>query len=238
MQERTHESDAGTAVIAIAGGLGALGRALAGRLKERGDRVIVLDNVPGDMRLPESTVDLVLADVDLNDAGSARAAFKTIEQHFGRLNGLVVVAGGFSYETVLGGSTDTWDRMYRMNLLTAVVSCQAALPLLLKQPGSHIVCIGADAVGRGRAGLAAYASSKAGVLELVKALATEVRDDGARVNAVLPSTLDTEANRLAMPDADFSKWVSLDAIGSLIMFLTSAQASQITGACIPIVNQS
>lgn len=237
MQTKAVAEDA-SAVVVIAGGMGALGRALVARFKQRGDRVVVLDQTKGANGDSKGDADLMLLDVDLNDTGSTGQAFNTVVNTFGRLDAVISVAGGFVYEEVGSGSVDAWDSMYSMNLRTAVVTCQAALPLLRAHGAGQIVCIGADAVGKGRAGLGAYSASKAGVMELVRTLAIENRDHGITVNAVLPSTLDTPANREAMPDADPSRWVSMDAIGSLIMFLASSQATQISGACIPIVNRS
>jgi len=237
MQTKAVAEDA-SAVVVIAGGMGALGRALVARFKQRGDRVVVLDHTKGANDDSKGDADLMLLDVDLNDTGSTGQAFNTVVNTFGRLDAVISVAGGFVYEEVGSGSVDAWDSMYSMNLRTAVVTCQAALPLLRAHGAGQIVCIGADAVGKGRAGLGAYSASKAGVMELVRTLAIENRDHGITVNAVLPSTLDTPANREAMPDADPSRWVSMDAIGSLIMFLASSQATQISGACIPIVNRS
>ncbi|KDB61372.1 SDR family oxidoreductase [Bordetella bronchiseptica] len=227
----------GAAVVAIAGGMGALGRALAQRFKQRGDQVVVLDQTTGAAGLPQAGADLALLDVDLNDVASTRHAFDTIARRFGRLDALVSVAGGFHHETLAEGKVEAWDRMYALNLRTAVVACQAALPLMLARGAGHVVCIGSDAIGRAHAGLGAYAASKAGVAELVRTLAAETRDQGIAANAVLPGTLDTPGNRRAMPDADFSRWVSLDAAAALILFLASPLAAQINGACIPIVNR-
>ncbi|AEE67020.1 short-chain dehydrogenase [Bordetella pertussis] len=227
----------GAAVVAIAGGMGALGRALAQRFKQRGDQVVVLDQATDAAGLPQAGADLALLDVDLNDVASTRHAFDTIARRFGRLDALVSVAGGFHHETLAEGKVKAWDHMYALNLRTAVVACQAALPLMLARGAGHVVCIGSDAIGRAHAGLGAYAASKAGVAELVRTLAAETRDQGIAANAVLPGTLDTPGNRRAMPDADFSRWVSLDAAAALILFLASPLAAQINGACIPIVNR-
>lgn len=227
----------GAAVVAIAGGMGALGRALAQRFKQRGDQVVVLDQATDAAGLPQAGADLALLDVDLNDVASTRHAFDTIARRFGRLDALVSVAGGFHHEMLAEGKVEAWDRMYALNLRTAVVACQAALPLMLARGAGHVVCIGSDAIGRAHAGLGAYAASKAGVAELVRTLAAETRDQGIAANAVLPGTLDTPGNRRAMPDADFSRWVSLDAAAALILFLASPLAAQINGACIPIVNR-
>ncbi|ARP76562.1 SDR family oxidoreductase [Bordetella genomosp. 6] len=227
----------GAAVVAIAGGMGALGRALAQRFRRRGDLVVVLDRATDAAGRPQAGADLALLDVDLNDVASTRHAFDTIARRFGRLDALVSVAGGFHHETLADGGVEAWDRMYALNLRTAVVACQAALPLMLARGAGHVVCIGSDAIGRAHAGLGAYAASKAGVAELVRTLASETRHRGIAANAVLPSTLDTPGNRQAMPEADFSRWVSLDAVAELILFLASPLAAQINGACIPIVNR-
>ncbi|CCJ49896.1 probable short-chain dehydrogenase [Bordetella parapertussis Bpp5] len=197
----------------------------------------MLDQATGAAGLPQAGADLALLDVDLNDVASTRHAFDTIARRFGRLDALVSVAGGFHHETLAEGKVEAWDRMYALNLRTAVVTCQAALPLMLARGAGHVVCIGSDAIGRAHAGLGAYAASKAGVAELVRTLAAETRDQGIAANAVLPGTLDTPGNRRAMPDADFSRWVSLDAAAALILFLASLLAAQINGACIPIVNR-
>lgn len=129
----------GAAVVAIAGGMGALGRALAQRFKQRGDQVVVLDQATGAAGLPQAGADLALLDVDLNDVASTRHAFDTIARRFGRLDALVSVAGGFHHETLAEGKVEAWDRMYALNLRTAVVACQAALPLMLARGAGHVV---------------------------------------------------------------------------------------------------
>jgi NAD(P)-dependent dehydrogenase (short-subunit alcohol dehydrogenase family) len=125
-----------------------------------------------------------------------------------------------------------------MNLQTAVVASRAALPHLLDAwPASAaaIVNVGALAAARNAGtGMGAYAASKAGVAKLTEAMAEEFKDRGLRVNAVLPSILDTPANRADMPQADFTRWVSPDAIAKVILFLASAEAAPITGAAIPV----
>jgi len=127
--------------------------------------------------------------------------------------------------------------MYNINLKTVLNVCQAGLPHLLQRPGARIVNIGAGAAGKAAAGMGAYAASKAGVLRMTEALAEETRDRGLTVNAVLPGIIDTPANRRDMPDADFSRWVSPQALADVIAFLLSDAARAITGAGIPVLGR-
>jgi NAD(P)-dependent dehydrogenase (short-subunit alcohol dehydrogenase family) len=121
-----------------------------------------------------------------------------------------------------------------MNLRTAVSASQAALPYLLAAGDARIVNVGAGAAAKAGAGMGAYAASKAGVARFTEALAEELKDRGVTVNAVLPSIIDTAANRADMPKADFSRWVKPEQIADLIAFLLSDRARAITGALIPI----
>jgi NAD(P)-dependent dehydrogenase (short-subunit alcohol dehydrogenase family) len=127
--------------------------------------------------------------------------------------------------------------MYKLNLRTAVVSCQAALPYLLKSTSGRIVNVGAMAAQKAAAGMGPYAASKAGVARLTEALADELKDRGITVNAILPSTLDTPKNREEMPNADFKRWVTLSEAAEVIAFLVSNEASAVTGALIPVAGR-
>ncbi len=218
--------------VLVTGACGALGRAVAEHLAGRGAEVIGLDIATGGA--PPS---LALAiEADLNDAQSLADALARVRQRTDRLAGLVNIAGGFAWETVADGSLDTWDRLYQLNLRSAVAMSMAALPLL-RAGGGPIVNIGAAAAAKAGVGMAAYAASKAGVARLTESLAEEMKDDGVRVNAVLPSIIDTPANRAAMPDADFGRWVAPEALAKVIAFLISDDASAITGASIPVAGR-
>lgn len=223
--------------IAVTGGFGALGRAVGVALGNAGASVALLDRaaaVPAD--LPDGV--LAVSGVDLGEAGAARTTLTRLAERFGGLDGLVNVAGGFAWEKVEGGSIETWDRLYQMNLRTAVLASQAALPLLCARKdgrgSGRIVNIGALAAEQAGTGMGAYAASKAGVARFTEALAEELKDRGITVNAVLPSTLDTPANRADMPRADFSRWVAPAALAAVIVFLLSDAGSVITGALIPV----
>ncbi|HEX5755043.1 MAG TPA: SDR family oxidoreductase [Arenimonas sp.] len=214
--------------IAVTGGLGALGRATVSALRARGARVVVLDFAPA-AELGEGIT--VVGGVDVAEPQAVAAALRQALGE-GELHGLVNIAGGFAWETLEGGALDTWDMLYRRNLRSAVASCQAALPHL--REGSRIVNVGALGAVKAGAGMGAYAASKAGVMRFTEALAEELKDRGITVNAVLPSIIDTPANRADMPSADFSRWVSPQALSDVIGFLLSPAASAVTGALIPV----
>jgi NAD(P)-dependent dehydrogenase (short-subunit alcohol dehydrogenase family) len=220
--------------VVITGGLGALGRSVAAVLSARGMQVALLDRAPA---ADVGGAAAVFGGVDLGDVASAGAAFLQAAQALGGIDALVNVAGGFQWETLEGGSIETWDRLYSMNLRTAVIACKEVLPYLLQAPSGRIVNIGALASVKAGAGMGAYAASKAGVARLTESLAEELKDKHINVNAVLPSIIDTPANRADMPDADVTRWVSTQSLGAVIAFLLSDDASAITGACLPVAGR-
>ena len=146
------------------------------------------------------------------------------------------LVGGFAWERIETGSLDTWDRLFRLNLHTTLNATKAALPLLLARGGS-IVNVGAAGAVKADLGLGAYAASKSAVARLTESLAAELLTRGVRVNAVLPSILDTPANRAQMPDAPFDRWVSTSALANVIAFLISDAADAVTGALIPVTGR-
>ncbi|OIJ43657.1 SDR family NAD(P)-dependent oxidoreductase [Massilia timonae] len=220
-------------IIVVTGGFGTLGRAVAQRLHADGARVALLDRAPAPPSgLPAGA--LALGGVELADEQACQAAYGQVRETLGGIDGIVNVAGGFTWETVEGGALASWDRMYDTNLRTAVASCRAALPHLLARGAGRIVNVGAAAAHKAGMGMGAYAASKAGVARLTEALAEELKDRGITVNAVLPSIIDTPANRADMPDADASRWVAPSQLAAVIAFLLSGDASALTGACIPV----
>ncbi|HEX8602239.1 MAG TPA: SDR family NAD(P)-dependent oxidoreductase [Pseudoduganella sp.] len=220
-------------IIVVTGGFGALGRAVAERLIADGAAVALLDRAPAPTT-PVPGVALVLGGVELGQETACQAAYAQVREALGAPDGIVNVAGGFAWETLEGGALASWDRMYETNLRTAVASCRAALPHLLVRSAGRIVNVGAAAAQKAGAGMGAYAASKAGVARLSEALAEELKDRGITVNAVLPSIIDTPANRADMPDADHGRWVAPDKLAAVIAFLLSDDAAALTGACIPV----
>jgi len=216
-------------VVIVTGASGALGRAVVARLKADGAIVAAVDAAPS----VEIEADLTLPGVDLADVASVGAAFDTVVATLGAVHGLANVAGGFVWEPMMGGEADSWDRMFRTNLLTAALASRSALPHLLKQGGA-IVNVGAAGAIDPATGMAPYAASKAGVMALTRSLADEVRGKGVRVNAVLPTILDTPTNRRDMPDADPAGWVRPADAAEVIAFLLSDASVAVNGAGIAL----
>jgi NAD(P)-dependent dehydrogenase (short-subunit alcohol dehydrogenase family) len=220
--------------VLVTGGLGVLGRAVGHLLAARGAQVVLLDRAPAE--IIHGMVG-VLGGVDLGDEADTQAALAEAARLMGGVNALVNVAGGFRWEKLEGGSLATWDTMYATNLRSAVAATRAALPLLRAGAPSAIVNVGALAALKAGAGMAAYAASKSGVARLTEALAEELKDEAVRVNAVLPSILDTPANRADMPEAETSRWVTGPQLAAVVAFLLSDDAAAVTGACIPVAGR-
>jgi NAD(P)-dependent dehydrogenase (short-subunit alcohol dehydrogenase family) len=221
-------------VIIITGALGALGRVVAETAAIRGARVAGIDHAASQAAAMADRIEL--GGVDLSDGAQANKAIDAAALHFGRLDALINIAGGFTYETVAEGDIKSWQRMHALNLLTALNASQAALPHLAKSPAGRIVNIGAMGALQAGAGMGPYAASKAGVHRLTESLAAEHKGK-ITVNAVLPSTIDTAANRASMPKSDFSKWVTPQELAEVILFLVSDAASAVTGALIPVAGR-
>lgn len=222
-------------VVVVTGGFGALGRALADVLEGQGARTALVDRAALPAGAQQGGQRLLCGGVDLVAPGAAAQVMAQIAQRWQRIDGLVNVAGGFAWETLADGSLDTWDRLYAMNLRSAVAASQAVLPHL--RAGGRIVNIAALAALKAGAGMGAYAASKAGVMRFTEALAEELKDRAITVNAVLPSILDTAANRVQMPTAAFDRWVTPEALGRVVAFLLSDDAAAVTGACLPVAGR-
>jgi NAD(P)-dependent dehydrogenase (short-subunit alcohol dehydrogenase family) len=218
-------------VVVITGALGALGKVVTEEALARGARVAAVDHAPS--QIPPAPDRIELGGVDLSDAAQAKKAIDAAAAHFGRLDALINIAGGFAFETVAEGDPKTWQRMYAINVLTALNASRSALPHLAASRSARIVNVGAIAALQAGAGMGPYAASKAGVHRLTEALAAEWKGK-ITVNAVLPSIIDTPANRASMAKADFSKWVTPQELAEVILFLASDAASAVTGALLPV----
>ncbi len=227
--------------IVVTGGFGALGRVVAEEGLRRGASVAAIDHAPTPPpglaeRLGPNV--LMIGDVDLTSPEGAEAAMGKVHARFGRVDALLNIAGGFRWETIADApNPDSWDRMFAMNLKTALNASRAALPFLLANGAGRVVNIGAEAALRAPEGMGAYAASKAAVLRLTESLADELKLKGVTVNAVMPSIIDTAANRADMPKADFSRWVSPADLAAVLLFLASDDARAVTGALIPVSGQ-
>lgn len=223
--------------IVVTGAFGALGRVVAEVAAQRGALVAALgDNAP-----PPGLAErfgsnaLLLSGVDLTSAESANKAMTEVKARFGRIDALVNIAGGFKSETVEGGDTATWERLYALNLKTALNASRAALPHLLQSGAGRIVNVGAMGALKAAAGMGAYAASKSAVHRLTESMAEELKNRCVTVNAVLPSIIDTPANRADMPNAAFDRWVAPLDLAAVILFLASPEAKAVTGALVPVV---
>ena len=223
-------------VVVVTGAFGALGRVVIEVAAARGASTAAIEpaTAPSEEVARHFTPEtLVVGGTDLTSPDQARAAMAAVKARFGRLDALVNVAGAFTWEKIEGGDPHSWQKMFAVNLTTAVNAAQAALPYLLESGAGRIVNVGALAALKATAGMGPYAASKSAVHRFTESLAEEFKGRGVTVNAVLPSTIDTPANRADMPDADF-KWVAPADLAAAILFFASREAGAITGALLPV----
>jgi len=221
--------------VLVAGGTGALGAAVVNELAAAGHPVTATWIVERERERLEGLSGVELVEADLFDADAARAAVDSVAD----LAAVVNLVGGYAE----GGrmhevEPDELDRLIRLNVRPNWLLAQAAVPRFLDSGGGAFVAISARPALRPFSGAAAYAISKAAVLAFVQALDAEYRQDGIRVNAVLPSVIDTPANRSQQPDADHSKWVAPEEIARVIRFLISGESDPISGAGIPVYGKA
>jgi len=218
-------------VIVVTGASGALGGAVVDAALLKGARVAAINR----SQAPARADVLSFGGVDLSDAAQAQAAFAGVRAAAGRIDALLNIAGGFAWSTLADSDAELWRRMQRINLDTAANACRAAAPHLI-EAGGAIVNVGALSALQAGAGMGAYAASKAGVHKLTESLAAELKGK-VRVNAVLPSIIDTPQNRKDMPGADPSKWVAPADLANVMIFLASSHARAITGALVPVTGE-
>ena len=229
-------------VALVTGGTGVLGRAVVAELLEGGADVVTTWVVDREREAVESALGdhdgLHLVWADLLAEGGPEGAVSAATE-VGEVRALVNLVGGFAAGERLGeDDPSTLEKMLALNLGTALGASRAALPALVEGGGGAIVCVGARAALQPFSGGGAYAIAKAAVLELVRVLDVEYRDDGVRANAVLPSVIDTPANREASPDADYDRWVKPAEIARVIRFLCSPDSAPISGAEIPVYGRA
>jgi len=224
-------------VFIVTGAFGALGQAVTACMMANGAKLALVGRRPG-LGVEHPAGALLYTGVDLSQKNAAVAVVERVFKETGRIDGLVNLAGGFHWDKLEGSTLESWDSMFRINLLTAVASSQAVLPYLLRSKSGTIVNIGSMGAIKATSGMGAYAASKAGIVKLTEALADELKDRGITVNAVLPSVLDTPRNRTDMPSADFTRWVSPEAVAEVIVFLASDLARAISGATVPVAGRA
>lgn len=218
--------------VIITGAGGGLGTAVSRAFLERGSQVI------GVARSWREPVPFPTISADLTTAkGCSAMVEEGLKQ--GPIDALVHLVGGFSGGSPIAQTSDeTWDLMMNINVRGAFFAMRAVLKPMMEAKRGRIVAVGARAAVEAAPNFAAYAISKAALVALVKNVAAETKDSGITANAVLPSTIDTPANRKAMPKADFSKWVSPDSIAKLLVWLVSEDAADVSGAVIPIYGRA
>jgi NAD(P)-dependent dehydrogenase (short-subunit alcohol dehydrogenase family) len=220
--------------VLVAGGTGFLGTAVVRELLSSGYDVTATWGVDAEReRLASEPVELVEA--DLFDPASADAAVASVSE----LEAVVNLVGGFA-DGPLVHETDPEDfaRLMRLNVTPTFLLARAAMPRLVERGGGAFVGVAARTALRPYAGAAAYSTSKAAVLALIQALDVEYRRDGVRCNAILPSVIDTPANREAQPDADHSKWVAPEEIAKVVRFLVSPDSAPTSGAAVPVYGRA
>lgn len=231
------ERQAGTVLITGAGGN--LGRAVAQAFAGRKLALLDRDATVLRQHFGEDSAQRVSLACDLRDADAVAAAVEQASARLGPITALCNIAGGFRMgEAVHETSAATWDFLMDLNARSVLNTARAVVPRMLAAGGGAIVNIGAASAGHGTANMGAYAASKSVVARLTESMAAELRTQGINVNCVLPTILDTPENRVAMPNADPSRWVAPADLAAVIAFLASPAARAVHGACIPVAGLS
>jgi NAD(P)-dependent dehydrogenase (short-subunit alcohol dehydrogenase family) len=244
MSSAPNETIKSSKVVVVAGGTGGLGRAVSLAFLSEDDRVIVTYRKQEEFDVLKKLAGgnssrLEGYNVDVTDEVAVGKFIEGVVQRHGRLDALVNTVGGY-----VGGvklwelDTKVFEQMLALNLRAGYALARAAVRVMLKKGSGAIVNVAAKAAIDHAAGAAAYAASKAAAVAMMDSLAQDLKGTGVRVNSVLPSIIDTEANRKAMPKADFAKWPKPEDIARVIVFLCSADAKVIHGAAVPVFGNS
>ena len=230
-------------VVLVAGGTGGLGRAVSLAFLQEGAHVIVTyrkqEELASLQTIAENQSNLEGHAVDVTDENAVAALVAGIVAKHGKLDAVVNTIGGYAGGIKLWDlETRVFDSMLSLNLRAGFVLARAVLPAMLKQKYGAFVNVAAKAAIDHAAGAAAYAASKAAAVALMDSLAADARGTGVRVNSILPSIIDTPANRQAMPGSDFAAWPKPEDIAKVILFLSSDAASTIHGATVPVFGNS
>jgi NAD(P)-dependent dehydrogenase (short-subunit alcohol dehydrogenase family) len=220
----------------ITGGTGGLGTAVTHAFLDAGWRVVVPYNAPRELERVREHEALELVEADLTDPASVQ---RVIAAAGDSLRALVNLVGGFhAGDRIHETPVETFEAQLTLNLRPTYLACAAAITPMLAAGEGAIVCVSSRAALQPFAGGAAYATAKAAVLAFVDALHAEYNDDGIRSNAILPSIIDTPANRASMPDADVGRWVRPEEIARTVLFLCSPESSAVGGAHVPVYGRA
>jgi NAD(P)-dependent dehydrogenase (short-subunit alcohol dehydrogenase family) len=214
-------------IVVVTGATGALGTAVTQVFRDSGDTVVAVSRSSPDFP------------ADLTDAAQVEAVLNRILERYGTIDVLAHAMGGFA-----GGSTvsetplDLWNRMLTLNFQSALYVCRSVSPVMIRAGRGRIVAVGSRAGVQTAAGLSAYAASKAALNALIQTLAIELKDSGVTANVVLPSTIDTEANRSWGTPSDAARWVKPESVAGVIHWLASEAASDVNGALVPVYGRA
>jgi len=234
----------GSRLALVAGGTGGLGRAVSLALLEHDYNVTVTYRRSEEWDALQSAAGANLSllegtRLDVTDEAAVTGLISNLVRKHGRLDALINTVGGYA------GGVRLWeldpkvfDLMLALNLRSGFVLCRAVVPVMLKQGYGSIVNVASKAAFDHAAGAAAYAASKAAAIAMMDSLAADLKGTGVRVNSIVPSIIDTEANRKAMPDPDFAKWPKPEDIARVILFLCGDDAKVVHGASIPVYGDS
>lgn len=231
-------SDARTALVT--GGTGGLGAAVTARLLDDGWRVVVPWVAERELERVERRDGLELVEADLFEpAAVAQVAARAAQDPAAPLRAVVNLVGGYAQGArVAEAPVEQFEAQLRLNLRPTYLVTQAALPHLVAAGGGAVVCVGSRAALQPFPGAAGYVTAKAAVIAFAQAVAVEYRDEGVRCNALLPSVIDTPANRASMPNADFGRWVAPAQLAATIAFLCSDDGAATSGAAIPVYGRA
>ncbi len=229
----------------ITGGTGGLGAAVTHAFLASGWRCVVpyveLDAAQ-DLRAQVSDAEserLVLVEADLFEANAVAQVVQSADDSSAPLSALVNLIGGFDVPGLVHETpVERFEEQLKINLRATYLACAACLQGMHERGAGAIVCVSSRAAVNPFPGAAGYVTSKAALLAFVDAMASEYTAAGVRVNAVLPSIIDTPANRASQPDSDFSRWVSPAQIAQVIAFLCSEEAAPISGAHVPVYGRA
>lgn len=224
----------------VTGGTGGLGAAVVARLLDDGWRVVVPWVAERELERVERRPGLELVEADLFEPGAvASAVALAAAEEAAPLRALVNLVGGYAQgPRVAEAPIEDFEAQLRLNLRSTYLATQAVLPHLVAAGGGAVVCVGSRAALQPFPGAAGYVTAKAAVIAFAQAVAVEYRDDGVRCNAILPSVIDTPANRAAMPRADWSRWVTPAQLAGTIAFLCSDDGAATSGAAIPVYGRA
>jgi len=222
-------------VVVITGAGGALGSAVAAAFANENARLALLDLREEPLRSTAAEYGALHVPVDLTVPADVTSAVKKIMDHYGRIDVLANIAGGFAMGPRLHETpVSDWSFMLDLNAKSVFLMCREVIPHMLAAKGGKIISVAARVANAGKGRMAPYSVAKSAVARLTESMAAEYRSDNINVNCIMPGTIDTPANRRDMPDADFRTWVAPAALADVICFLASDGARAVNGACVPV----